>query len=167
MSIQRGLARNCLEYTGVVRLSQYINNKKMLIAESHNAGGSALFNFLSNCLTGDFDLAKYSRPDKILLLKIDKVTGSIEKASNTSFIQFLTRPERIYGKDSECIIRYSFVLPQEYFAGTEFNAVGLYPQSATELDIQDYSAICTLTTDNWNISRSSVLLLDWDLRISN
>ena len=41
-------AVNTLTYTGIVTLSQYIENKKVKIGQTHNKGGAPLFKFLSN-----------------------------------------------------------------------------------------------------------------------
>jgi hypothetical protein len=165
MSNIKGKAINSLSYTGIVRLSQYTNGKKVTIAEEHNEGGKILFNFLADCLVGDFDIARQDRPTKILLLREED--GNLAKASNTSFIYLLTRPEKVYSKENECVIRYSFIIPQEYFIGTNFNAIGLYAESADEYNVSDYAAYCYVEANEWSISRSSVLILDWELHISN
>ena len=55
----KGIAKSSLEYTGIVNLSQYINGKKFTIAQLHNAGGKPLFEFLADCLVGDFEIAKF------------------------------------------------------------------------------------------------------------
>ncbi len=169
----RGTAINNVSYTGIVKLSQYMKGKKFHVAEIHNEGGKPLFEFLVDCLKGDFEIAKPSRPAKILLLNVyedDEGKHVVTAASNTSFIYLLTNPEKVYS-DREGIIKYSFVIPQEYFAAGDangairFNAIGLYADSATAAE--DYSAYCTVDTSNWNISMSSVLVLDWELHIAN
>lgn len=165
----RGTAKNNIAYTGVVKLSQYTNGKKFAIAEIHNEGGKPLFDFLTDCLIGDFDIAKADRPTKILLLNIDE-DDEINKADNTSFIYLLSKPEKVYSENAG-IVKYSFIIPQEYFAAgnangaTRFNAIGLYTDSAK--DAKDYAACCKVDTSEWSISISSVLVLDWELHISN
>jgi hypothetical protein len=68
-------------------------------------------------------------------------------------------------------VRYSFIIPQEYFAAgnnqnaIRFNAIGLYTNSAQ--DAKDYAAYCKVDTSGWSLSISSVLVLDWELHISN
>ena len=130
----------------------------------------SLFNFLADCLVGDFDAARLNCPAKILLLNFDKETQEVSQAPNTSFIYLLTTPEKLYST-SEGIVKYSFIIPQEYFAAgdingaTRFNAIGLYAGSAT--DAEDYAAYCEVDTSGWSVSISSVLVLDWELHISN
>jgi hypothetical protein len=59
------------------------------------------------------------------------------------------------------------MIPQDFFAGKDFNAIGLYNDAATEQDINDYAAYCTVNVGALNLSITSVLLLDWELHISN
>ena len=166
---QRGITKSSIGYTGIVTLSQYTNGKKFNIARVHNVGGKSLFNFLVDCLMGDFELATIDRPIKIILLNVDD-EKIISAAENTSPIYLLNKPEKIYS-EHEGIVKYSFIIPQEYFAAgnasgaTRFNAIGLYADS-TE-NIEDYAAYCEVDTSDWEISISSVLVLDWELHISN
>ena len=163
----KGTTKCSTEYTGIVTLSQYIRGKKVTIAKKHNVGGVPLFNFLADCLTGHFDTAKLDRPTKILLLSVEGETPeeyAIE--AKTDFITYSTDPERVYS-DTEGVVRYSFIVPQTLFAGTNFNAIGLYPHSAVLSEANDYAALCVIDTSKMTMSASSVLVLDWELHISN
>lgn len=157
-------AVNNLGYTGIVRLSQYTDGKKSVLAEVHNKGGKPLFNFLANCLVGDFDIASQDRPMKILLLNEDE-KGNLTKTRNTDFIYLLTKPEKVYSESEEGIVKYSFIIPQEYFSRADFNAIGLYTNTATEA--KDYAAYCGVKVSDLTFSITSVLVLDWELHISN
>lgn len=164
----KSTAQNNIGYTGIVRLSQYTGDKKFTIAEIHNKGGKALFDFLASCLIGNFTEASVNRPNKIALLYTED-TETYEQADGTSFIYLLTTPEQVYSEE-EGVVRYSFIIPQEYFAGgnsssIRFNAIGLYCDSAD--DVNDYAACCDVNTNEWSISISSVLVLDWELHIAN
>ena len=64
----KNTAINTLNYTGIVSLSQCIGNRKIKIAQMHNTGGASLFNFLANCLIGNFTTAKINYPTKIKLI---------------------------------------------------------------------------------------------------
>ena len=166
----KNTAINSLAYTGIVTLSQYIGQKKVVLSKMHNAGGKPLFNFLASCLLGDFAVASPNRPCKIMLLQEDNSDGIkvISKAANTDFIYLLSKPEQVYSENNESIVKYSFIIPQDYFTGTSFNAIGLYADSATKADIEDYAAIVSnVNFDAINVSISSVLVLDWELHISN
>lgn len=162
----KGTAVNTLGYTGIVKLSQYINGKKFTIAEVHNKGGQPLFNFLIDCLMGDYSIADIDRPTKIRLLrKNDDDPIGYSELENTGPIHIQAKPEKIYSTN-EGIVRYSFIIPQEYFSAGRFDAIGLYPNSTT--NIYDYAALCEIKDSSaWAISVTSVLVLDWELHISN
>lgn len=161
----KGIARNALNYTGIVTLSQYINGKKYIIAKLHNEGGKPLFDFFAHCLAGEFDMARLLRPSRILLLNKD--SGYLSAAPNTEFVRQLSNPEKVSTSDAAKIgaVRYSFIVSQDLFSGTNFNAIGLY--SETESNINNYSAIVDVNFANVPMSISSVLVLDWELHISN
>jgi hypothetical protein len=163
----KGVITDTIGYTGVVTLSTRVRGKEVKLATIHNNGGWPLFDFLADCLVGNFDTAKIARPNRILLLNIDD-SNSITKANDTGFIPLASVPEKVYN-DAEGIVKYRFTIPQDYFVGTNFNAVGLYTGTATDADVENYAAFCYIG-DKLSISDlkiSSVLLLDWELHISN
>jgi hypothetical protein len=163
----KNIATNSIGYTGIVTLSQCINGKKYKIKQVYNSGGNPLFNFFSDCLLGDYDIAEYNRPIKIMLL--NKEEGQpLKKAANSSFIYITTCPEKVYNPNAG-ITRYSFIIPKDILMGTNFNAIGLYTKSATETTLDDYAAICDLSSSEFEVTMatSTVLVLDWQLIISN
>ena len=162
----KGIVNNTVGYTGIVTLSQYTGTKKRVLASTHNEGGKALFDYLADCLAGNFDTANINRPTKIMLLNITEDAQPVNKALNTSFIYLLTNPEKVYS-ETEGVVRYSFTVPHDMLIGTSFNAIGLYPASATESDLADYAAICNIEVNTNSLSLSSVLVLDWELHMSN
>lgn len=155
-----------LRYAGIVTLSQHTGAKNFTIAKNHNEGGMKLFNFLADCLLGDYKLAENDRPVRIMLLNIDNAGNNRKAGPACHFINLYSQPERVYS-DSEGIVRYSFMIPSEQLIGASFNAVGLYTKDETNLD--NYSAICRLSRSisNNTISLSSILMLDWELHIFN
>jgi hypothetical protein len=162
----KNTATNTLEYTGIVTISQYIGSKKVKLTQVHNEGGTALFNFLSDCLVGDFDLAKIVRPTTIMLLNYSNETdadGNIIGKSYTrasKFIHLLTKPEKVY-TPSKGTVRYSFILTRDNLEGVNFNSIGLYTNAASELDPENFAAFCEVTNFNINdISSSAVLVVD-------
>jgi hypothetical protein len=162
-----GTAHNSVAYAGIVTLSQQVKSKKFTIAKIHNEGGISLFNFLADCLTGDFSNVNINRPMQIMLLHKDG--DSYQKANNVStFSQLLSAPERVYS-ETEGIVRYSFIIPYESLANTNFNAIGLYPLSASVDELENFSACCEVNLDSISnkLSKSSVLAVDWELHIFN
>jgi hypothetical protein len=156
----KNIAINTLKYTGIVTLSQYIGNKKIKVAQMHNNGGSPLFNFLTDCLVGDFENARLNRPTKIKLLSYNTESKAYEAVSG--FITLLYPAEKVDGP----AVRYSFMISKEFIASADFTNLylGLYTSATT--DVNNFAAICKL-----NISKTSLtnvaLLVDWELAISN
>jgi hypothetical protein len=161
-------AVNQLEYTGIVTLSQYIDGNKKIIKRIKNSGGSSLYDFFSACLVGDFTTAAKIRPVKIIFLNNtveDKKT--IYTPASEGFIYQTTDPERISGQTgSDTSICYSFTVPIGY-TKLVFNHIGLYPSAADTTTLDKYSAICEFSLKDATISASSVLVIDWVLKIAN
>lgn len=162
----KNIAKNTLGYTGIVTLSQYNGAKKVKLAQLHNKGGNPLFNFLSDCLIGDFDVAKTRRPEKIMLLNYDEQTQTHSKAS-AGFVHLVSKPEKVYSA-SAGIVRYSFIITRDILeSASSFNRLGLYTNAATDQDLEDFAAYCDIDILGSSISASSVLVVDWELVISN
>ena len=151
----------------------YTNNKKTKLAQVHNVGGNPLFNFLTDCLIGDFDVAKASRPTKIKLLKYSTDTNNPENSisgysfeSASDFIYLQTKPEKVYASSNGAVV-YSFIISRTMLEKTDFNGIGLYTDSATAEDLNNFAAFCPITVSKSSLSASAVLVVDWELIISN
>jgi len=170
----KNTAINNISYTGIVTLSQYTNGKKFIIAQKHNAGKHPLFDFLVDCLAGNFELARKNMPSKIMLLKSNKnITDTEVYDSKSQFIFRQTIPEKVNDSEKDKV-RYSFVIPRTVLETADFDAIGLYTDSnqcSTATEINDYAAICKLTEENKDsaltMSASTALVIDWELIISN
>lgn len=156
-------ATNSLGYTGIVTLSQYIGNKKKIVARSHNRGQHSLFDFFSNCLVGDFATAEYALPAKIRLLNVvDSVYEPI-----SSFVYLRTPPEKLYDATAG-VVKYSFILPRDVLEDAKFSQLGVGLYTAAETDPGEFLAFCTIDDLTvGEVSTTSILVLDWELRISN
>jgi hypothetical protein len=167
----KNTAINTLKYTGEVTLSQYIGQKKYRVAQLHNAGGNALFNFLADCLIGEFNIAKANRPTKIMLISrsADGPDG-YEYRGVSGFIYLLTNPEKVYNvedTDAICRVRYSFIIPQDMIEGiNSLDKLGIGLYSDAEKSPEAFAAYC-----EFDVSASSLvntaLVVDWELIISN
>ena len=172
----KNTAINSLKYTGIVTLSQYIESKKVKIAQVYNAGGYSLFNFLADCLLGDFDIAKINRPTKIMLLeKIEEKDAqgnllSVRYESRSGFIYLLNKPEKVYST-TKGTVTYSFIVARDILQGSSFSSIGLYTNATEESDYENYAAVCDITNieaiNARTLSASSALVVDWELNISN
>lgn len=172
----KNTAINTLSYTGIVTLSRYNGSKKIKIAQIHNEGGYPLFNFLSDCLIGDFEIAKLNRPIKIMLLdRTANSGGSYEYTEKSGFIFAYSTPEKVYDNEktgAKSTVRYSFRIPRDLLEGTTFNSIGLYTNSASTaenwaavvvLDEEDRATVTSVS----NSSVASALVLDWELNFYN
>ena len=167
---------NGLNYTGIVSLSQYTNHKKTPIARIYNNGGNALFNFLSDCLVGDFDSARITRPTKIMLLNTEydgeNENKKVKKMSSASgFIYLISKPEKVFVESTTAISKvcYSFVIARDTLENATFNSIGLFADNATLDDVVNfnYAAFCDISLSTSDIAASSLLAVDWELNISN
>jgi hypothetical protein len=170
----KNTAINTLNYTGIVSLSQYVGKKKIKIAQMHNTGGESLFNFLANCLTGNFDSAKVSYPTKIKLIYrelLDNKNNIYEYSSASGFI-FVRRVEAVETNPGECRVKYSFMIPRDLLdniTSIDTLGLGLYSHSALESEPERFIAFCAF--NGLDISRNELtnatLLVDWELVIAN
>jgi hypothetical protein len=163
---------NTLKYTGIVTLSQYIGKNKIKIAQTHNEGGESLFNFLIDCLIGDFDIASNNRPNKVMLLQKSDENNSNSQYRQADwgvgFIGLLTKPEKVYSVDN-VKVRYSFVIPKELVNNiTDYNNLylGLYTANTSMLNPNDFAAICELKGLG-NAGITAAVIVDWELMFSN
>jgi hypothetical protein len=169
-------AINQLNYTGIVTLSQYKGSKKCTIARLHNEGRSSLFSFLADCLIGDFDLARTNRPAKIKLLKQKPDnTNGVTYESRSTYIQYTGTPEKLLDvATNACIVKYNFVIPSDKVTSIDFDFdhIGLYAQSTSNLDYEEFLAIVSLddndaAIDKDGVSNSAALIIDWELHLTN
>jgi hypothetical protein len=167
----RNTAINTLSYTGIVTLSQYIGSKKIKIAQVHNAGGSALFDFFADCLIGDWDIAKVTRPTKIRILERKVLPGennySYEPASGFIFLR--SAPEKDGKLADRTSLRYSFTIPRDLIENiTNFEnlGLGLYTHGTPENDYENFAAFCLIGLDKNELANAS-LVVDWQLVITN
>lgn len=174
----KSTALNSLKYTGIVTLSRYTNKKKTPLATLHNEGGYSLFSFLSDCLVGEFDTARLARPTKVMLLNTvytaeDNDSGQVKKISSASgFIYLMTQPEKVYTDSmaNSSTVCYSFIIPRDTIEAAEFNSIGLYADSATLSDVENFAAFCRFPGElktEISTSNSALLAVDWELNISN
>ena len=160
---------NTLKYTGMVTLSQYIGTKKVKLVQKHNRGGNALFNFLTDCLVGDFTKAKAASPNKIVLLG----KGTDEEYIPKSGVIYLLSPaEKFYDEDEGWKVRYSFMVPKDQVEATTFIdlSIGLYNSTFDDKtgNLLNYVALFELDPKEVpSVLTNTALVIDWELSISN
>lgn len=166
-------ALNGLEYTGIVTLSRYINGKKIKVTQIKNSGSDLLFSFLYSCLLGDFNHAKNNQPTQIRLLSFNEnETETKTKYTSASGLIYMRNAERFYDRiRSQYAVRFSFLIDKSMYDNSKgFNCVGLYPESATGTDAENFLAVASFPKE-FNYGEfgddSTVLVLDWELSFSN
>lgn len=165
-------ANNSMVYTGIVTLSRCIKGQKIKCARLKNAGSLALFDFLSDCLIGDFDAAAAKKPNKIRLLKKDTTLDTETYQDKSGFIFVSNVPEKSNIKATIGTVRYSFIITREQLV-SDFDYIGLYPANAVndETSIDNYAAIVSvpdsISTSFATGTDTTALIIDWELNISN
>ena len=171
-----------LGYEGKVTLTLKSNNRVLKSQTYKNNGTANLFKFLGHCLIGHYSDVKDLLPTKVALLfntastPADAHLTNVEKRSG--FTGWAQTPSIISTTDpAEVKVTYSFEVGRSTIYG-DFNQVALYGDGCSDPvnDIGKCSAYYYLTdntsnnfeteaVDQW--SDTTVLLIDWELRLSN
>lgn len=172
-----------LGYEGKVTLTLKSNNRVIQTKTYTNAGTAQLFKFLGYCLLGAYEEARGLLPTKIMLLRnssngINYTSASVNPRAVEPRSEFRGRSQiPLIVSDSiekQVKVIYSFEVPKSAIGG-KFNQIALYgadvPKdeeenfSAFYFLVDDYGAIAELDPSLW--SDTTVLLIDWELNISN
>lgn len=170
---------NSLEYSGKVKISAVRDGVVLASEELSNSGTATLFSFFSYCLMGAFEEAALFCPAKIRLLIANEnsdlvgADADVEPASGLIYVS--TRPERVINPEIDGgTVKFSFMIPRTMIDDVGFNRIALYPQYANDSNLYDYIAYCDISGEDdldasiytaWSLS--SVLLIDWELTVSN
>lgn len=173
---------NGIGYEGKVTLTLKSNNRVLGSKVYKNKGTLQLFRFLGHCLIGDYAEAAKLLPAKIVLLR-NRSANNTADASPTSQIEPCTRPKEriqtptiISDSDKEQVrVIYNFEVPKTAIF-EPFNQIALYGTGMKyPTDLAEFSAYYFLTNtdgtfdlqepENW--STTTILLIDWELTISN
>lgn len=175
---------NCdfASYTGKVTVSVYDNDRLIKKTTSHNKGMSTLFNFIGNCLKGDFKSARESRPCKLVLLRkddnntIDPINSSnpIENPSVWTEAYTVSTPT-VYDNTAmaipdsgSCEVTYHFRIPSlNLVAGAKVKKLLLLPIKYTSLT--EACAYYRLDNEIELPQRSGniTIIVDWTLKFAN
>lgn len=182
-------------YSGKVIVTIVDDRKVVSRNVGHNAGGQPLFQFLAQCLCGNYENAEQSQPLKIRLFynKAETKTAatvniknwvgsasntSIEEASNFIFVNAPSATEEIEDENGnkngyKSILH--FRVPFSFVTYSEINQICLYAQN--EIDPKKYSAyyLFTDSTDEETLAPIKVnnqqasynLIIEWELSIAN
>lgn len=170
-------------YEGKVTLTLKNNNLVLMSRTYKNSGTAELFNFLGHCLRGDYEAADDLLPTQVMLLynKDYATTGTmsdkVERASKpVGYSQVPSKTDI----DGVVKVTYNFEIPKTMIF-EDFNQIALYSKNKNlnntnnTTDVPSFSAYYFLTgptgepeiQDISEWSATSVLLIDWELSISN
>ncbi len=179
------MSHNILEggigYEGKVTLTLMSNNRVLKTQTYKNNGTAQLFKFLGYCLIGRSNDVENLLPYKIALLFNDSSTSPA--AANEYSVQprsglmEIAQAPMISSQPEEVKVTYSFELNKSAIFGP-INQVALYGYGYNDIneDFGNFSAYYYLadstkdefkTEDTENWSATTVLLIDWELSISN
>ena len=173
-----------LDYEGKITLTLKSNGRTLQTKTYKNKGTAQLFKFLGYCLMGSYEEVKQLLPTQIMLLYNDTGRDNVLNATPTSVeprssLRGLAQTPTIRSDSNaeQVIVTYSFEVPRATIYGGAFNQIALYGDGMIESDFQDFSAFFYLVDDfnafeshdpdrdDW--SATTVLLVDWELSLSN
>ena len=135
---KRAKSLHNFNYTGDITVKLTEGDRVYSEQHFHNTGCAKLFNFVADCLTGNFNAAKSSRPCRIVLFKLDP----IEDEENTTFNRLYWNDDTrvstkvIYDSavtpgatiENGSTVTYHFRIPYLCLVdGAEVRKLGLYP----------------------------------------
>lgn len=182
-------------YSGKVTVTVVDDRKVVSRKVGHNAGGQPLFQFLAQCLCGNYENTKPLQPLKIRLFynDITNVTGAtddvtkaitninnwvdddnIKEASNFIFANVAGTTEEIKTKNGYKAILH-FRVPFSFVTRDEINQICLYAQDESDpkrysayylfKDSKDEKKLAPIKVNNQQASYN--LIIEWELSISN
>ena len=182
-------------YSGKVTVTVVDDRKVVSRKVGHNAGGQSLFQFLAQCLCGNYENTKPLQPLKIKLFynkatdttaattNINNWVGSdsntsIEEASNFIFVNAAGATEEIVDEEGnkngyKAILH--FRVPFSFVTKNEVNQICLYAQNENDdkkysayylfKDSKDEKKLAPIKVNNQQASYN--LIIEWELSIAN
>ena len=168
---------NAIEYSGQITVSALDGDRVISKQTYYNNGTNKLFSFLSNCLSGDFNTARASRPCRLLLLKTDNTENTTNsKPTDTNYsdfwdVNYYAAPPVYYSKTPAVVggkITYNFRVPFLILEnGVNIKKMALVPEASNNVD--DISAYYILD-DSIQVPTNGgnfTILVDWELSFAN
>lgn len=172
---------NPIEYRGQITVSIMDGDRLISKNKYTNSGTSKLFAFLTNCLSGDFNTARYNRPCRLLLLEggsgedLDTSNPADEDADSNGNAfwgeHYYVAPPVYYSKTPTALgnaVTFNFRVPFLLLNnGAIVKKMALVPELSS--DISDICAFYILS-DSIQVPTSGgnfTILVDWELSFSN
>ena len=162
---------NGISYHGEVSIS-VMDGKRKLCAVTHNNGRKGLFNFLSNCLLGNFIAAKSSYPSKIACF------GTVTDTDTTlvrlsSFIRYDSSRWETKETSTGSSIYFHFRIPYMALKPGTISKLRLYTNDVSgedveedicaEINLEDTKYITVPDTTDGNFT----IIVDWKITLTD
>lgn len=160
---------NGINYHGEVSIS-VMDGKRKLCAVTHNNGGKGLFNFLSNCLLGNFVAAKSSYPSKIACF--GTVTDTDTKPVKlSSFIRYDSSRWEAKETSTGSSIYFHFRIPYSALKPGTISELRLYTNEVSgegveedicaKINLKDSITVPDTTDGNFTV------IVDWKMTLTD
>ena len=162
---------NGISYHGEVSIS-VMDGKRKLCTVTHNNGRKGLFNFLSNCLLGNFAAAKSSYPSKIACF------GTVTDTDTTlvrlsSFIRYDSSRWETKETSTGSSIYFHFRIPYSALKHGTISKLRLYTNEVSgedveedicaEINLEDTKYITVPDTTDGNFT----VIVDWKMTLTD
>ena len=164
---------NGINYHGEVSIS-VMDGKRKLCAVTHNNGGKGLFNFLSNCLLGNFVAAKSSYPSKIACFgKVNDTDTDTKLVRLSSFIRYDSSRWETKETSTGSSIYFHFRIPYSALKPGTISILRLYTNEVSgedaeedicaeiSLDATKYITVPDTTDGNFTV------IVDWKMTLTD
>lgn len=177
---------NSINYHGEVSIA-VMDDKRKLCTVTHNNGRNGLFNFLSNCLLGDFAAARSSYPSKIACFGTTTDASTTTKDSTTetatedsttlirlsSFVRYDSSRWEAKETSTGSSIYFHFRIPYMALKHGTISTLRLYTNNVSgegveddicaeiKLDAAEYITVPDTTDGNFTI------IVDWKMTLTD
>ena len=162
---------NDISYHGEVSIS-VMDGKRKLCAVTHNNGRKGLFNFLSNCLLGNFIAAKSSYPSKIACFGTVAGTDAMP-VRLSSFIRYDSSRWETKETSTGSSIYFHFRIPYMALKPGTISKSRLYTNDVSgedveedicaEINLEDTKYITVPDTTDGNFT----IIVDWKITLTD
>ena len=162
---------NDISYHGEVSIS-VMDGKRKLCAVTHNNGRKGLFNFLSNCLLGNFIAAKSSYPSKIACFGTVAGTDAMP-VRLSSFIRYDSSRWETKETSTGSSIYFHFRIPYMALKPGTISKLRLYTNDVSgedveedicaEINLEDTKYITVPDTTDGNFT----VIVDWKMTLTD
>jgi len=167
------LNNQSVNYKGIVKVS-IVNGQNKTISTNtyYNNGTNNLFNFIANCIAGNYINHEKYRPCKIALYKAAATDIKSEnRVSNFIFQDGAAKVKNIStGLTSGCEVIYHFRIPfVQLTSSANVVSAALWPSIFSENN-NEYSAAVNFNPEIVippKVSTNWTIIVDWTLQISN